>query len=108
MGTTSELVSKAVGMEKLIILGQAIDLNTKRIDSIGGRESMDDQLETIEIQSLAQQYGVKPDTMRRNLCLTLGDNAVIRIGKKWVIRKIQFLKFLQILETPATEDQSTF
>lgn len=92
--TTLELVEKAAGRDKFLVLSVAIDRVSNALANLTQGVSLDDQIATLDVEELAATYGVSLDTMREKIRRSLGDNAVFRLGKKWVIRKQTFLGFL--------------
>lgn len=108
MPTTIEMVEGATGTAKLLVLAASIDqvrqdqaaMSEKMHELASARSasSYDTEIETLEVSELAEQYGTTIGTMRKQVCGVVGRDAVIRIGKKWVIRKSVFLDFLRTLE----------
>lgn len=97
------LLEKAVGTEKLTLLASAIDqIRINQFESASGL-TLDDKIETLEVDALAQENGVTLNTMRANICGVLGEGAVFRLGKRWVIRKQRYLDFLRAKEGALTE-----
>ena len=112
MANTIEMVESALGTAKLTVLAAAIDqLNdsqtrlSERVHKLaavsGTNPTYDAEIETLEMSALAEQYGVSVDTLRKQIRDVLGELAVIKVGKKWVIRKVNFLDFLRKLEGQA-------
>ncbi|MCB1064502.1 MAG: hypothetical protein KDN20_16485 [Verrucomicrobiae bacterium] len=113
MATTMEVVGSALGSAKLTVLAAAIDqlieAQTRLSEKVhqqavaGSTASNNDaEIETLELSALAEQYGVSTDTLRKQIRDVLGDHAVIKVGKKRVIRKVVFLDFLRRLEGNTT------
>lgn len=108
MPTTIEMVEGATGSAKLQILAAFIDqvrqdqaAMSERMGELAlscGAGSYDVEIETLELSELADRYGATVGTMRKQICSVVGKDAVIKVGKKWVIRKTLFLDFLKTLE----------
>jgi hypothetical protein len=98
MATTTELIKLALGTEKFSVLANAIDLLDGRFASILSSQPIDAQIETIDFDQLAAQNGISPITLRKKINSSLGRDAVVRPGKKLVIRKTAWLEYLQRLE----------
>jgi len=96
MKTTRERAGKVTPLEKFDVLATDIDLLRQRVENIHAEQSMDDLLELIEVEQLAAEFGVTFFTMRKKLISAGGQ--VVKIGKKWVIRKISYLQVLENLE----------
>ena len=98
MATMLEMVEKATGSSKFTVLAAAIDQMLEQMLSVSVSKSMDDEIAVLCVEELASTNRVKSKTMRGNLCKVLGDDAVFRLGKRWVIRKRKFLEYLSALE----------
>ena len=85
-------------MEKVNLLAAYIDLLLDRVDSLGQQRPLDEQVEVFELEQLAEDYGTTTETMGKQIAAVLGDSAVIKVGKKRVIRKSKFLEFLETKE----------
>lgn len=99
--TTVEQIELATGSDKLRLIGAEIDRVKGEISRLSGLQSTDDQAETIEVEELASKYDVREETLRKNINVRLGKSAVIRVGKKWVLRKTLWLEYLKTLESLA-------
>ena len=95
--TTRERTSKVTPLEKFDVLAGDIDLLRQRVDTLHSEQSMDDLLDLLEIEQLAGKFGVSSLTIRKKLADAGGH--VMKIGKKYVIRKISYLQVLENLET---------
>ena len=84
-------------LEKFDVLAGDIDLLRQRVDTLHSEQSMDDLLDLLEIEQLAGKFGVSSLTIRKKLADAGGH--VMKIGKKYVIRKISYLQVLENLET---------
>lgn len=89
---TVDLVDAAVGLDKFAVLAGAIDKVAEKVRMVS--ISMNDEVETLCVKELANQYGATFETMRKDIRALMGDGAVFRIGKTWVIRKRRFLDYL--------------
>jgi len=94
--TTREKTEKVMPLEKFDVLAGDIDFLRQRVDTIHTEQSMDDLLEMLEIEKLAKEFGITLFTMRNKLKAAGGQ--VMKIGKKWVIRKVSYLEVLENLE----------
>ena len=99
MLTTQQQVEQAVGRDKFVVLATAVDqLLQKTSASLEDHHGIDDQIDTLCMDELAAQYEVSVATLRRQITRTLGKGAVLKLGKKLVIRKRRFLEYLQAVE----------
>jgi len=94
--TTREKTGKVTPLEKFDVLAGEIDALRQRIDNLQGVKTMDDLLAVVQIEELAKEFGVSLSTMRDKLKAAGGQ--VVKIGKKWVIRKVSYLEVLENLE----------
>jgi len=92
------MVEKATGISKFIVLAAALDLQAEQIRNASVLRSVDDEIAVQDVEELASTNGVGIETMRRQLCGVLGRDAVHRLGKRWVIRKLKYLDYLLIQE----------
>ncbi len=104
MPTTLEQLRCAVGSEKFLVLATSIDnLIEERCVRAEGLP-IDEEIETLDVKRLAQDYDVGFETFRRQICRVVGDGAVFKLGSKWVIRKRKFLEFLKVKESETNSD----
>jgi hypothetical protein len=101
--STLDLVQQAVGMEKFVVMAAAIDLAKNDLEILRNRVSLDDEIETLELSQLAEQYGTGEKTLREQIERQLSPGVVIKVGKKWVIRKRRFLDYLESKEATPYE-----
>ena len=104
MTSTLRSVSEAVGTEKFSVLAAAVD---RVIDDQGAlREGLrvDDEIETLDMATLALEFGVTLPTLRKQIQCELGMTAAFKLGKKWVIRKRTFLEYLRRKESAPPQD----
>ena len=97
METTRERTGKVTPLEKFDVLAMDIDLLRHRVENLQSEQSMDDLLAVIEVEKLAVKFGVSPATMKKKLAAAGGQ--VVKIGKKYVIRKVSYLQVLENLES---------
>ena len=90
-----DTIERATGRDKFTVIAAQLDHITELAES----RSIDDRIATLDVEILAEDHDVTFETMRSQLRIRLGRNAVFRLGKKWVIRKIKFLQYLQCLES---------
>lgn len=104
MSTTLEQLRCAVGSEKLLVLATSIDnlIEERSVRSDG--VPIDEQIETLDVKRLAQDYDVGFETFRKQICRVVGEGAVFKLGSKWVIRKRKFLEFLKVKESATNEE----
>ena len=95
MATTLQQVQAALGTDKFTVLAVAVD---QALEARTREASMDEQIETLDVQDLAGNYGTTFETLRKQISDSVGAGAVFKLGKKWVIRKQTFLQFLQARE----------
>ncbi len=88
------LIQQAVGMDKFVVMAAAIDLAKNDLEILRNRVSIDEEIETLELSQLAEQYGTGERTLREQIERQLSPGAVIKVGEKWVIRKRRFLDYL--------------
>ena len=104
MQSMIQLVEQASGRDKFMVLATAIERLASGQESLKSGRSIDEQIATVDVESLATDYGVSFATMRSNLRAVIGESAVFRLGKRWVIRKERFLDYLQAVESEPTEE----
>lgn len=102
MATTLEMVESATGLSKFTVLAAAIDQLAEQIRSVSASRSVDDDIAILDVEDLASMNRVGSETMRKQLCQVLGNDAVHRLGKRWVIRKRKFQEYLSIQEHRST------
>lgn len=102
MKSTLRLIQEAVGTEKFIVLATAVDGLKADQESIRRDVKIDDEIETLDLATLASDYGVNEKTLRDQIEKELGLGVVMKIGKKWVIRKRRFLDYMVQKENRAT------
>ena len=100
--TTTERTEKVSPLDKFAVLANDIDLLRYRLDNVNCEQSIDDLLEVIEVESLAERFQNTPDLMRKKLSQAGGK--VFKLGRKHVIRKVCFLEVLENLEHSCLED----
>jgi 2-succinyl-5-enolpyruvyl-6-hydroxy-3-cyclohexene-1-carboxylate synthase len=88
-------------MEKFVVMAAAIDLAKNDLEILRNRISLDDEIETLELSQLAEQYGTGEKTLHEQIERQLSPGVVINFGKKWVIRKRRFLDYLESKEVTA-------
>ena len=106
MPTTLQQVEKALGTDKFVVLASAVDHVIEAQSCLQEKNTIDDQIETLDMHELARQYNVSFDTLRKQINGVLGDSAVFKVGRKWVIRKRRFLDFLQARESRNDSDMA--
>ena len=100
MATTLQQVQQALGTDKFTVLAVAVD---QALEARNREVSLDEQIETLDVQELAGNYGTSLETLRKQISDAVGPGAVFKLGKKWVIRKQTFLQFLQARERSVAE-----
>lgn len=95
MATVLQQVQAAVGSDKLTVLAAAVD---QALQATQHSATLDDQIETLDVHELAEKFGTTFETFRRQITEVMGAGAVLKLGKKWVIRKQTYLEFLQVRE----------
>jgi len=100
--TTTERTEKVSPLDKFAVLANDIDLLRHRLDTVNREQSIDDLLEVIEVEFLADRFRNTPDLMKKKLSQAGGK--VFKLGRKHVIRKICFLEVLENLESASLED----
>lgn len=88
-------------MAKLDVVATMIDLVRNDLDNLRNRISIDEEMETLELSQLAEQYGTGERALHEQIEKQLCAGAVIKVGRKWVIRKRRFLDFLESKEVVA-------
>lgn len=97
--STLKQVHEALGQDKLTVLAVAIDQLRAHLYEREHEADIDEQIETVDVALLAEQNGVSPKVMRERICSKLGQPVVIRLGRRFVIRKTRFLEFLRACES---------
>ena len=95
MATTLQQVQQALGTDKFTVLAVAVD---QALEARSREVSLDEQIETLDVQKLAETYATSLETLRKQIVEAVGPGAVFKLGKRWVIRKQTFLNFLQSRE----------
>jgi hypothetical protein len=101
--STLHIIQEAVGMEKFAVMATMIDLVRNDLDNLRNRISIDEEMETLDLGQLAKQYGTGERALREQIEKQLCAGAVIKVGKKWVIRKRRFLDYLVSKEVAVVE-----
>lgn len=96
--STLHIIKEAVGMDKITVMAAMIDLARNDLENLRNRISIDEEIETLELGQLAEQYGTGEKTLREQIERQLSPGVVIKVGKKWVIRKRRFLDYLESKE----------
>ena len=73
-----------------------IDRLRQQVDNLVGEQSIDGCLDVIEVDELSERFGISSELMRKKLRMFGGK--VFKLGKKFVIRKIQFLRVIERME----------
>lgn len=96
--TTLRLVQEAAGTDKFVVLATVLDSMKDEYEEWRTEIRVTDETETLDLKVIAECYEVTERTMREQLSRVLGRGCVIKVGKKWVIRKRKFLEFLLLKE----------
>lgn len=95
--TTSEKTEKLPPLEKIAMLASEFDLLRSQVEhQLAQEKSLDDLVDLIGLEELSCQFGVSVSTMKTKLQAVGGK--VFKLGKKHVIRKVNFLEVLEHLE----------
>jgi len=94
--TTRENIESATPLEKFEILADDIDRLRNGLAESENQRTVDELLETVDLEKLANQYEISITSLRRKL-LAAGAE-VFKIGKRSVIRKIKLLAVFEKLE----------
>jgi len=97
--TTRERVEKVTPLEKFCVIAEDVDRLREHLKMVDGSQSLDELVEVVNVAELADRYEIKPQMMRAKLKNAGGK--VFKIGKKWVIRKVQLLTVLELMEDAA-------
>lgn len=97
--STLHIIQEAVGMDKITVMAAMIDLDRNDLENLRNQISIDEEIETLELNRLAEQYGTGEKTLPEQIERQLRPGVVIKVGKKWLIRKRRFLDFLESKET---------
>jgi hypothetical protein len=92
--TTLSLIHDAVGSEKFTVLAATIDNLKAELENLRNKATIDDEIETLEIAPLADRFGISEKAFRDQVDRAIGAGHVVKVGKRWVIRKRRFLEFL--------------
>jgi hypothetical protein len=98
--STLHIIKEAEGIDKFTVMAAMIDLARNDLENLRNRILIEEEIETHELSQLAKQYGSGERALREQVERQLCIGAVIKIGKKWVIRKRRFLDFLESKESP--------
>lgn len=96
--TTSERTAVASPLDKFEVLAADIDDLRVKIQSLHGTQSIDDQIEIVNLKTLSRQHGLSLPTVRRRIEEAGG--RVFKIGGQVVIRKVKLLEVFEQLELP--------
>lgn len=94
--TTQERTEKLPPLERFNLLAAEIDRLRERLDIVNTDRSIDDSLELIELDDLRIKFQSSIPSIRAKLSSAGG--CVFKLGKKYVIRKISYLRALEHLE----------
>lgn len=94
--TTRERTDSASPLEKFETLADDIDRLRAKVIELEGQRSVDELLEIVHLDSLAEQLGVPVSGLRRKLSDAGGK--IFKIGKLPVIRKIKLLAAFERIE----------
>lgn len=97
--TTLQKTEQISPLEKFVVLARDIDQIRQRLEQVTTDQNVDDLLEVIEISELANRYSTTEETVKKRISNAGGK--IFKIGKKWVIRKMNFLEVLEKLESEA-------
>jgi len=96
--STLNQVNLALGNDKTIVLAVAIDQLRDLVNESAVSRTLDDQIETLDLAELADKHGITTKALREKIGAKVGPSAVIRLGKRLVIRKTRYLEFLRSCE----------
>ncbi|MFK7911103.1 MAG: hypothetical protein AB8F34_10975 [Akkermansiaceae bacterium] len=66
------------------------------MENLTNDQSIDELLDVLHLDELSEQFSISQEQMRKKLRLAGGK--VFKLGKKYVIRKVNFLCVLETLE----------
>ena len=92
----SESISKLSPLDKITALFNEVDRLNTRMEQITSEQPIDELLDVFDMHELGKKFAISPQLMRKKL--TLAGGKVFKLGKKQVIRKINFLNVLEKLE----------
>ncbi len=97
MVTTKEKTEKLPPLEKIATLVSDLDQLRIQVEhQIIQEKPLDDLVDLVFLDDLSSQTGVSIDTMKKKLKEV--DGKVFKLGKKYVIRKINLLEVLERME----------
>jgi hypothetical protein len=91
-----ESASNLPPLEKISILLNEVERLGTRMDNLTNEQSIDELLDVLHLDELSEQFSISQEQMRKKLKLAGGK--VFKLGKKYVIRKVNFLCVLETLE----------
>jgi hypothetical protein len=95
--TTREKTDSLPPLEKIAVLASDLDILRSQMEQqIIQEKSLDDLVDLVWLDELSGQFGVSLGTMKTKLQAVGGK--VFKLGKKYVIRKVNFLEVLEHLE----------
>lgn len=95
--TTREKTDRLPPLEKIAVLASDLDILRSQMEQqIIQEKSLDDLVDLVWLDELSCQFGVSLGTMKTKLQAVGGK--VFKLGKKYVIRKVNFLEVLEHLE----------
>jgi len=96
MLSTIERAGKLSPLEQILVLAGDIDRLRIQLDELREGRSIDDSLDVIEVDELSERYKISSEFMRKQLKDRGGK--VFKLGKKFVIRKVQLLRVMERME----------
>lgn len=96
MKSIAEKIERVSPMERFIVLAREMDRLKEVVSQLDEGRSVDDLLDLLEVDELSERFSISPALMRKKLKMAGGK--VVKMGKKYVIRKVNFLEVLQGLE----------
>jgi len=97
MVTTKEKTEKLPPLEKIATLVSDLDQLRMQVEhQIIQEKPLDDLVDLVFLDELSSQTGVSIDTMKKKLKAV--DGKVFKLGKRYVIRKVNLLEVLERME----------
>lgn len=91
-----ESASNLPPLEKISVLLNEVERLGTRMENLTNDQSIDELLDVLHLDELSEQFSISQEQMRKKLRLAGGK--VFKLGKKYVIRKVNFLCVLETLE----------
>lgn len=83
-------------LQQISQLNRDVAILKQHVATLGRETAIDDQLEYVYLEDLAAQFDASMDNIKKKL--TASGGKPFKLGKKYVIRKVQLLSVMEHLE----------